>query len=77
MKITAEHFQEATGHAPQQDDLERSNCPDAGKIGHDFCGWSKRQNKPMFMVCYREILEERAAELAASTPHEYVHHEGG
>lgn len=47
--ITAEFFQQATGRAPIQDDLERCNCDQAGTMGHDFCGWNYRKNVPSFM----------------------------
>ena len=48
-EITAEYFEKATGHKPIQDDLERCNCPDAGKDGHENCGWNFGMNKPKFM----------------------------
>lgn len=50
MEITAEMFREATGHEPIQDDLERSNCPKAGQVGHNDCGWDEHHNLPRFMV---------------------------
>jgi len=37
--ITSEYFHEKTGHPPTNDDLERANCPDQGKVGHTNCGW--------------------------------------
>lgn len=49
MKITAEYFEKATGRAPELDDLERSNCPDAGKPGHLCCGWDEEKDIPWFM----------------------------
>lgn len=48
--ITEEQFKLATGRAPEQDDLERSNCPDAGQPRHHQCGWCEEHNKPRF-VC--------------------------
>lgn len=50
MSITAEEFEKATGYPPIQDDLERSNCADAGLPGHSQCGWNKKLNKPVFEV---------------------------
>lgn len=47
--ITAEMFEKATGHEPEQDDLERSNCSQAGLIGHRMCGWNAKANLPNFM----------------------------
>lgn len=48
--ITRETFIKATGRAPIQDDLERSNCPKAGELGHHFCGWNQEKNLPRFMT---------------------------
>ena len=31
-------FEKVTGRKPEQDDLERANCDQAGKIGHWGCG---------------------------------------
>ena len=53
--ITAEYFKKATGDDPRNDDLERSNCPSAGKSGHNSCGWNWRYSLPCFM---RRIEEE-------------------
>jgi len=50
MVITEETFIKATGRAPIQDDLERSNCPQAGKLGHQYCGWNTEKNLPRFMT---------------------------
>jgi hypothetical protein len=50
MHITATYFQIATGHKPENDDLERSNCPDQGKPGHWHCGWNWKENLPCFMA---------------------------
>lgn len=36
--MTAEDFIKSTGFAPENDDLERANCPLAGTIGHIWCG---------------------------------------
>ena len=49
-EITAEMFKEATGYDPVDDDLERCNCPDAGKLAHSCCGWNKVHNKPQFYI---------------------------
>ena len=47
--IDAEAFKKATGTDPVDDDLERSNCPEAGKVGHWACGWDHDANLPIFM----------------------------
>lgn len=48
-RITAAIFEKATGAKPQNDDLDRCNCPDAGKLGHHMCGWDAEANLPWFM----------------------------
>ena len=48
--IDAETFKAATGLDPRDDDLERCNCSDAGKLGHYSCGWNVAENMPVFMV---------------------------
>ncbi len=48
--ITVEHFYEAVGRLPENDDLERSNCKKAGLAGHHSCGWNWEKNLPNFMV---------------------------
>lgn len=47
--IDAATFEAATGMAPEQDDLERCNCPLAGQIGHLMCGWDDTRNMPNFI----------------------------
>lgn len=46
--ITAEWFEQATGRKPENDDLDRVNCLDAGKVGHLMCGWDMKAGKPVF-----------------------------
>lgn len=48
--ITQELFKQYVGREPQDDDLERCNCNNAGKAGHGQCGWNNKQNLPVFMV---------------------------
>lgn len=48
--ITKEYFTETLGRHPIEDDLERVNCPYAGELGHEHCGWNKLQNKPAYQV---------------------------
>lgn len=60
--ITAEQFEAATGSKPQQDDLERCNCKEAGKLMHRQCGWCTTCNRPNFMhslTCFKvgDIVE--------------------
>lgn len=47
--MTAEEFKLATGNLPQNDDLDRVNCQEAGDVGHFGCGWNEMENKPSFM----------------------------
>lgn len=62
MIITAEKFTQVTGHAPVQDDLERSNC-NAHGIGHEFCGWCGAHDQPRF--CCVQCHENRRASFAS------------
>lgn len=59
--ITAEKFKEATGYEAKDDDLERSNCTEAGTIGHLSCGWDEEADLPWFMSpnapAHREKIE--------------------
>lgn len=48
--IDAATFKEATGSDPKDDDLARCNCPKAGEIGHQWCGWNSVKNMPVFIV---------------------------
>ena len=48
--ITRERFVQATGFEPENDDLERCNCPKAGQAGHHHCGWNTTENLPCFMA---------------------------
>lgn len=48
--IDAATFKRAVGRAPQDDDLERANCPKAGALGHIGCGWNTRADKPAWIA---------------------------
>ena len=48
--ITREKYIQATGHEPKDDDLERANCTDAGKVGHFHCGWDEEKDLPRTMT---------------------------
>lgn len=54
MEITSQYFYERTGELPEQDDIERSNCSEAGTAGHYYCGWCKYCDLPKF-VCGHTI----------------------
>lgn len=68
--ITAEQFKQATGHEPEQDDLERSNCPLAGQIAHSCCGWDHGLNLPVFIAMAVRVGASLnpPAHVAASPP---------
>ena len=48
--ITRTRYLEATGCEPTHDDIERANCPEAGRLGHFACGWNHAMNLPYTMV---------------------------
>lgn len=64
--ITAEIYKQATGRDPENDDLERANCPHAGYPGHYACGWSHKHNAPFTQVprtIFYEYGKDKPAEL--------------
>lgn len=63
--ITAKRFKAATGVDPEQDDLERCNCTEAGNLLHQFCGWDNERNKPNF---WPKIPQETTATIPATSP---------
>ncbi len=48
-KLTTEEFAQRFGFAPENDDLDRVNCKDAGSLGHWSCGICSTHNKPRFI----------------------------
>jgi len=48
--ITREQFTKAVGCEPEQDDLDRCNCPLAGQLTHSLCGWDDELNLPRFIA---------------------------
>lgn len=46
--IGAHEFAAFCGRKPKDDDLERANCPKAGSIGHQQCGWCSVHLCPVF-----------------------------
>jgi hypothetical protein len=46
--ITREKWLEVMGREPENDDLERANCPRAGEPGHFECGWDHEVDEPRF-----------------------------
>lgn len=50
--VTASEFERIVGSPPENDDLERANCPKAGTPGHRDCGVCLGCNRPRFTcVC--------------------------
>lgn len=63
MKIVTEiEFNELVGRLPEQDDLERVNCEQAGTRGHSSCGLCKDCGYPNF------IPKFNGTELVCSHP---------
>jgi len=52
-KITASEFLRLFGRRPEQDDLERINCPNAGQTRHWHCGVCPECNKPRWECKHR------------------------
>lgn len=62
MVVTKEQFKAATGNDPILDDLERCNCPQVGQIGHYYCGWCEKCDKPRFL-CHHIYIIHREKEF--------------
>lgn len=59
--MNREEFYNRMLYYPQQDDLERVNCPEAGDQGHRWCGWCNKHNRPKYHCaskCLPKIKEE-------------------
>jgi hypothetical protein len=56
--ITVAKFIQTTGREPENDDMERVNCAVAGSVGHFFCGWDHRADRPVFETGGRHICGE-------------------
>lgn len=56
---TVADFMFAVGSPPMRDDLDRANCPDAGKVGHWTCGWCAEHDKPMQFCtgCVMKVMQ--------------------
>lgn len=52
---TAKMFETILGFKPLNDDLQRINCPDAGKPGHMSCGWNYVLDQPVFQSCASDV----------------------
>ncbi len=67
MDITVEKFKQRMGRDPQDDDLERCNCVDAGTIAHSSCGWNVVYDLPQF-VCGPQMHATGSNEVTAHSP---------
>ncbi len=47
--MNEQEFQKVTNRLPEKDDLDRANCNEAGKLGHQQCGICPTCGKPRFM----------------------------
>lgn len=61
-RITVKDFVHAVGCLPIHDDLERCNCKQAGEIGHWFCGWCEKHDKPRAVCGCMSIVSEGIGE---------------
>ena len=52
--ITAKQYEDATGAAPEDDDMDRANCTKAGEIGHIQCGWCEVHQQPYAILLFSE-----------------------
>jgi len=57
-------FEYVTGEKPENDDIERSSCVDAGTLGHHQCGWCPSHSRPRFQCgCATNIPTTSVAEI--------------
>lgn len=59
--ITKKYFVGRVGSLPINDDLERCNCKEAGRIGHFFCGWCKNCDLPVFICGHIQTNENNSS----------------
>lgn len=58
MDISKEVFEKRFGFMPENDDLDRVNCDEAGMPGHSQCGVCPEHKKPRFQCgCLRHANE--------------------
>lgn len=62
--MNAKEFKELTGCEPENDDLDRVNCPKAGEQGHKQCGICPDCGQPRFCcVCPLVQIEKKVSGL--------------
>jgi hypothetical protein len=69
-KISAERYEAAVGHAPQDDDLDRANCSMAGQVGHTQCGWDDERDLPEFIAVAHRLKEDIDARAGRASPND-------
>lgn len=62
--MTEDEFKKITGHAPENDDMDRVNCTGVGEPGHLACGTCPQCGKPAW-VC-EHFPETTSARMQAS-----------
>ncbi len=55
--MNEQEFEALYGHPPEQDQLHRVNCDQAGRISHSQCGICEEHQRPRFMCGCILILE--------------------
>jgi hypothetical protein len=65
--IDAETYTAATGRPPQDDDLDRANCPKTGDLGHLACGWDTTRNIPRAVAMTTNVRDARTAVIDGTT----------
>ena len=58
-KIEPWYFEERVGREPENDDIDRCNCEDAGKPGHHACGWCPTCDQPRFICGHMKWGDDR------------------
>lgn len=65
--VDADTYTAATGRPPQDDDLDRANCPKAGDLGHLACGWDATRNVPKTVAMTTNVRDARTAVIDGTT----------
>lgn len=53
LPMDAAEYERRTGAPPENDDLDRVNCPTVGVLGHWACGWCVTHAQPEFRCMCR------------------------
>ena len=56
------------GRMPEQDDLDRVNCKDAGTVFHSSCGFCWRHRKPVYECFCKSCRNQKLRPITTGNP---------